>query len=116
MCIYIWSFSVPLHICVILIRCFREVQRHRQALVEKLAAFNEEQTINEEEVISKAAAEAEARLDKQQREKDEKKAAMLKSIAEHRESVVNFIFGNMANYQQSKIKQYFTFNVLMVYV
>lgn len=97
---YIWQCNVPLLICVILICCGREVQRHREALVEKLAAFNEEQTINEEELISKAAAEAEARMDKQQREKDEKKAAMLKSIADHREAVVNFIFGNMAKYDK----------------
>ncbi|MCJ8732728.1 hypothetical protein PDJAM_G00214750 [Pangasius djambal] len=65
----------------------REVQRHREAVFEKLAAYHQEQTTNEEERISKAAAEAEAKQDKRQREKDEKKAAMLKSIAEHREAV-----------------------------
>ncbi|MCI4378613.1 hypothetical protein PGIGA_G00217950 [Pangasianodon gigas] len=65
----------------------REVQKHREAVFEKLATYHQEQTTNEEERISKAAAEAEAKQDKQQREKDEKRAAMLKSIAEHREAV-----------------------------
>ncbi|XP_060784831.1 cilia- and flagella- associated protein 210 [Neoarius graeffei] len=66
---------------------FREFQRHREALVEKLAAYHQEKTINEEELISQAAAEAEAKQDKQHHEKEEKKAAMLKSIAEHRDAV-----------------------------
>ncbi|XP_062861990.1 cilia- and flagella- associated protein 210 [Trichomycterus rosablanca] len=66
---------------------FRKVQRHRETLVEKLAAYHQEHAVNEEELTAKAAAEAEAKLDKQQREKDEMKAAMLKSIAEHREAV-----------------------------
>ncbi|KAB5577245.1 hypothetical protein PHYPO_G00207690 [Pangasianodon hypophthalmus] len=65
----------------------REVERHREAVFEKLSTYHQEQTKNEEERISKAAAEAEAKQDKQQREKDEKKAAMLKSISEHREAV-----------------------------
>ncbi|KAM9487155.1 cilia- and flagella- associated protein 210 [Clarias gariepinus] len=65
----------------------REVQKHREAFVEKLAAYHQEQATNKEELISKAAAESEAKQDKQQREMDKKKAAMLKKIAEHREAV-----------------------------
>ncbi|KAI5107307.1 coiled-coil domain-containing protein 173 isoform X1 [Silurus meridionalis] len=64
----------------------REAQRHKEALVEKLEAYIQEHTTNEE-LISKAAAEAEAKQDKKQLEKNEKKAAMMKSIAEHREAV-----------------------------
>ncbi|XP_066497266.1 cilia- and flagella- associated protein 210 [Hoplias malabaricus] len=66
---------------------FREVQRHREAIIERLAVQRQEQTSNEEELISKAVAEAEARQAQQQHEKQEKKAAMLKSIAEHREAM-----------------------------
>lgn len=73
----------------------REVQKHREAFVEKLAAYHQEQATNKEELISKAAAESEAKQDKQQREMDKKKAAMLKKIAEHREAVVNSISENI---------------------
>ncbi|XP_072541167.1 cilia- and flagella- associated protein 210 [Salminus brasiliensis] len=67
---------------------FRGIQRHREAIIERLAAQRQEQTSNEEELISKAVAEAEAKRVRQQREKDEMKAAMLKSIAAHREATL----------------------------
>ncbi|KAK1789020.1 hypothetical protein P4O66_014972, partial [Electrophorus voltai] len=66
---------------------FREFQRHREAITERLKAQHQEQTTNEEELIFKAVEEAEAKQAQQQREKDEKKAAMLKSIATHREAM-----------------------------
>lgn len=70
----------------------REVQRHREAIIEKLAAQRQEQSTNEEAVISKAVAQAEAKQVRQQREQDEKKAAMLKSIEQHRGAMVNVTF------------------------
>ncbi|XP_036429901.1 coiled-coil domain-containing protein 173 isoform X1 [Colossoma macropomum] len=66
---------------------FREMQRHREAIIERLSAQHQEQTTNEDNLISKAVAEAEAKRAQHQREKDAKKAAMLKSIAAHREAV-----------------------------
>ncbi|XP_052004775.1 cilia- and flagella- associated protein 210 [Xyrauchen texanus] len=66
---------------------FRDLQRHRQAIFEKLAAQKQEQISNEEEIIAKAVSEREARLAREQREKEEKHAAMLNSIATHREAM-----------------------------
>lgn len=71
---------------------FRRVQSYKDALGEKLAAYYHEHTITEDKLIAKAASEAaefQAKQDKQQHEKDEKKAAMLKSIADHRIVVQN---------------------------
>ncbi|XP_053498399.1 cilia- and flagella- associated protein 210 [Ictalurus furcatus] len=68
----------------------REVQRHKEVFAEKLAAleaYHQDQYSKDDKLMSRAAAEAEAKQDKQQREKEQKKAAMLKSIAEHREAV-----------------------------
>uniref|UniRef100_W5KEG4 Cilia and flagella associated protein 210 n=1 Tax=Astyanax mexicanus TaxID=7994 RepID=W5KEG4_ASTMX len=67
---------------------FRGMQRHREAIIERLAAQRQEQTSNEEELISKAVAQAEAKRIRQQREMDGKKAAMVKSIAAHREATL----------------------------
>lgn len=72
----------------------RETQRNRQVVADKLAAYLEQPGINEEELISRAAAEAVAKQDKRQHEKEEQQAVMLRSIAEHREAMVNS-FGNM---------------------
>lgn len=69
--------------------CFRELQRHREAIIEKLAALKQEQTDNEDERIAKAVAEREARQIREQREKEEKHKAMLNSITAHREITVN---------------------------
>ncbi|XP_076858787.1 cilia- and flagella- associated protein 210 [Brachyhypopomus gauderio] len=66
---------------------FRDFQRNREIIIERLMAQHQERTINEEELISKAVAEAEAKQSQQLREQNEKKAAMLKSIATHREAM-----------------------------
>ncbi|KAG1945097.1 coiled-coil domain-containing protein 173 [Pimephales promelas] len=66
---------------------FRELQRHRETIIQKLAVQKQEEINNEEEIIAKAVAEREARQARVQREKEEKHAAMLKSIASHRESM-----------------------------
>lgn len=54
------------------------------------------------ELISNSAAEAVAKQDKQQREMEKKAATMLRSIAEHREAVVNSSFGIRLNYKETK--------------
>ncbi|KAG9340986.1 hypothetical protein JZ751_020180, partial [Albula glossodonta] len=64
---------------------FREVQRHREAMTERLAAQLQERTCNEEELVAKAVTKREARLEREQRESEVKHKAMLDSIAAHRE-------------------------------
>ncbi|XP_048879867.1 protein CFAP210 [Brienomyrus brachyistius] len=66
---------------------FREVQLYKEKILEKLAVRKQEQVIDEEERIAKAVAQREARLAKEQKEKDEKKAAMLDAITSHREAM-----------------------------
>ncbi|KAG7315711.1 hypothetical protein KOW79_020577 [Hemibagrus wyckioides] len=66
---------------------FREFQRPREIVADRLAEFLAAQSDDEDEVISRAAAEAVAKKDKEQREKEKKEAAVLRSIAEHREAV-----------------------------
>uniref|UniRef100_A0A8C1TSD0 Coiled-coil domain containing 173 n=1 Tax=Cyprinus carpio TaxID=7962 RepID=A0A8C1TSD0_CYPCA len=66
---------------------FRELQRHRETIIQKLAVQKQQQVSNEEEIIVKAVAEREAKEAREQREKEEKHAAMLSSIAAHRESM-----------------------------
>ncbi|XP_029566959.1 coiled-coil domain-containing protein 173 isoform X2 [Salmo trutta] len=65
---------------------FREVQMHREGIMNKLAAKQQEQTDNEE-LIAKAIAQRDARQAQQQKEKDDKRTAMLNSIASHREAM-----------------------------
>lgn len=69
--------------------CFRELQRHRENIIEKLAALKQEQTNNEDERIAKAVAEREARQIREQQKKEAKHTAMLNSITAHREITVN---------------------------
>ncbi|XP_016414138.1 coiled-coil domain-containing protein 173-like [Sinocyclocheilus rhinocerous] len=64
-----------------------ELQRHRETIIQKLAVQKQQQISNEEELIVKAVAEREAKQAREQREKGEKHAAMLNSIAAHRESM-----------------------------
>ncbi|KAI1898177.1 hypothetical protein AGOR_G00069660 [Albula goreensis] len=64
---------------------FREVQRHRETMTERLAAQLQERTCNEEELVAKAVTKREARLEREQRESEVKHKAMLDSIAAHRE-------------------------------
>ncbi|XP_059418502.1 cilia- and flagella- associated protein 210 [Carassius carassius] len=66
---------------------FREVQRHRETIIQKLAVQKQQQVSNEEEIIAKAVAEREAKQAREQHEKKEKHAAMLNSITAHRESM-----------------------------
>lgn len=75
--------------CICLSFRFRELQRHRETIIQKLAVQKQQEISNEEEIIAKAVAEREARQAREQREKEEQHAAMLKSIAAHRESMVN---------------------------
>ncbi|XP_056123857.1 cilia- and flagella- associated protein 210-like [Rhinichthys klamathensis goyatoka] len=65
---------------------FRERQRLRGTVIQQLAVQKQEKISNEEDIIAKAVAEREARRARVQREKEEKHAAMLKSISAHRES------------------------------
>ncbi|KAM6986716.1 cilia- and flagella- associated protein 210 [Aplochiton taeniatus] len=67
---------------------FREAQMRREGIMAKLTVQQQEQVVNEEMFIAKATAEREAKMAKEQQKEDEKKAAMLKSIAEHRESMI----------------------------
>lgn len=60
---------------------------HREGIMNKLAAKQQEQTDNEE-LIAKAIAQRDARQAQQQKEKDDKRTAMLNSIASHREAMV----------------------------
>lgn len=60
---------------------------HRGGIMNELAAKQQEQTDNEE-LIAKAIAQQDARQAQQQKEKDDKRMAMLDSIASHREAMV----------------------------
>lgn len=60
--------------------------------MQKLAVQKQEDISNEEEIIAKAVAEREAKQARVQREEEERRAAMLDSIAAHRESKVNDLF------------------------
>ncbi len=75
--------------CICISFCFRELQRHRETIIQKLAVQKQQQISNEEEIITKAVAEHEAKQARERRKKEEKHAAVMNSIAAHRESVVN---------------------------
>lgn len=55
----------------------------------KLTVEQREQTVSEEQRIAKALAERDAKQALQQLEEEERRAAMLNSIAAHREFMVN---------------------------
>lgn len=57
----------------------------------KLTVEQREQTVSEEQRIAKAVAEQDAKQAQQQSEDEEKRAAMLKSIAAHRELLVTHV-------------------------
>ncbi|XP_018585174.2 coiled-coil domain-containing protein 173-like [Scleropages formosus] len=65
---------------------FREVQQHKEAMLESLTVRQKEEVSNEEELIANAIAQREARLAQEQKERDEKKMAMLSAITLHREA------------------------------
>ncbi|KAK2839774.1 hypothetical protein Q5P01_013514 [Channa striata] len=64
---------------------FREAQKQRESIMNKLTMKQREQMVSEDERIAKAVAEWDAKQAQQQREEDEKRTAMIKSIAAHRE-------------------------------
>ncbi|KAK2906101.1 hypothetical protein Q8A73_010044 [Channa argus] len=64
---------------------FREAQKHRESIMNKLKVEQHEQTVSEDQRIAKAVAERDAKQAQQQREEEEKRTAMLNSIAAHRE-------------------------------
>ncbi|XP_072300516.1 cilia- and flagella- associated protein 210 [Eucyclogobius newberryi] len=65
----------------------RETQMQRERILEKIVNTQQEQAENEELKIARAIAEREAREAQLKFEEDERKAAMLESIAVHRESL-----------------------------
>ncbi|KAF3704745.1 hypothetical protein EXN66_Car020435 [Channa argus] len=71
---------------------FRNHQLLIENVREKLAVRLKEQAAanakKEEEIISRALAKQDAQVSKKQKEKEEKRAAMIKSIAAHRERVI----------------------------
>lgn len=60
----------------------------RERIMNKLTVTQQEQAVSEEQRIAKAVAERDAKQAQQQWEEAERKAAMLKSIAAHREFMV----------------------------
>ncbi|XP_018585176.1 coiled-coil domain-containing protein 173-like isoform X2 [Scleropages formosus] len=68
----------------------RDVQRRNEALLESVAELErqrqQEEATNEETMFANAVAEREARLAQEQKERDEKKMAMLSAIALHRDT------------------------------
>lgn len=65
-----------------------ERQKVRDETIARLAAHQEKQKINEEDLIAKAIEEKDAREARELREKEEKRQAMLQSISAHREATV----------------------------
>ncbi|KAM3608411.1 uncharacterized protein V6R79_024665 [Siganus canaliculatus] len=64
---------------------FREAQERRDRIMDKLTVTYQEQSSNEEQRMAKAITEQDAKLAQKQREEQEKRAGMLKSISAHRE-------------------------------
>ncbi|KAI3356228.1 hypothetical protein L3Q82_017472, partial [Scortum barcoo] len=67
------------------IELLREAQMRRERIINKLTASQMEQVTSEEQRIAKAVAEQDVKQAQQQWEEDQRRAAMLKSIAQHRE-------------------------------
>ena len=90
----------------------------RDKIIDKLTVTKQEQVVNEEELIAKAVAEREAKQAQKQKEEDDTKAAMLKSITAHRELMVNYSI-TMHFHEYSKeyrvASQFFLLWVLKVY-
>ncbi|XP_063070604.1 cilia- and flagella- associated protein 210 [Engraulis encrasicolus] len=64
----------------------REAQKLRDETIARLAAHQEEVKVNEEELIARAIEEKEAREARLLKDKEEKKKAMLQTIAAHRDA------------------------------
>ena len=71
---------------------FRKLQNPKEIVRENLAAIKREQaaitSLREEQRLKSAVAQREAEMEKQQRVKEEKKAAVLMSISAHREDTI----------------------------
>ncbi|KAM7407471.1 hypothetical protein PAMA_003277 [Pampus argenteus] len=78
---------------------FSEAQMRREQITAKLTVTQQEQTDNEEQRIAKALAEQDAKRAQKQRDEEKKRAAMLESIAAHRECV------RREKEQEDKIRQ-----------
>lgn len=63
----------------------------QERIMHKLIVKQQEQTVSEEQRIAKAVMERDAKQAQQQLVEKEKRAKMLKSIAEHREVMVTQI-------------------------
>lgn len=63
----------------------REAQHHREKILNKLTATQQEQTVNEEQRIAKAVAEREAKQAHLQLAEEERRAVMLKLIVAQRQ-------------------------------
>ncbi|XP_070694759.1 cilia- and flagella- associated protein 210 [Pempheris klunzingeri] len=63
----------------------REAQMRSERIMNKLTVAQQTQTVSDEQRITKAVAEQDAKRVQQQWEEEEKRAAMLKSIAAHRD-------------------------------
>ncbi len=63
----------------------------QERIINKLIVKQQEQTVSEEQRIAKAVSERDAKQAQQQLVEKEKRANMLKSIAEHREVMVTHI-------------------------
>lgn len=63
----------------------REAQRRREAIMEKLAVSQRQREVSEEQRVAAAVAQRDAQESQLQWEEQERRAALLQSIAEHRE-------------------------------
>lgn len=69
--------------------CYRLIEERRERINNFLSELMKEKLDSEDLFIVKDVTEAEAELEKREKEKYEKKQAELKAIADHRASVVN---------------------------
>ncbi|XP_069558634.1 cilia- and flagella- associated protein 210 [Brachyistius frenatus] len=67
---------------------FREAQKIRESIMEKMGIPERKKAIDEERWIAKAIAEGDARRMQKQREDEKKKTIMLKLMAAHRELMI----------------------------
>uniref|UniRef100_A0A8D0AYB8 Trichohyalin-plectin-homology domain-containing protein n=1 Tax=Sander lucioperca TaxID=283035 RepID=A0A8D0AYB8_SANLU len=74
------------------VQSFRNIQTPKQIVSENLMALQEEKAatmaLTEEQMLAKDLADREADLAKQQKEEEEKRAAMFQSIAAHRQNKI----------------------------
>lgn len=64
---------------------------HREKIMNKLIVEKEDKSVGEEQRIAKAVAERDAKQARERWEEEEKKMAMSKSIAAHRELMVTHV-------------------------